>query len=102
MAAGAVGASAGQVIATWPWLVKRWEGAASENETVVFTHGESSSPDIVIPMVHQANPTGSEVSLVSRTTSATTFTVDCEADSKVISVIAIWFAQGSGGLENVS
>lgn len=101
MAASAVAAAAAEVVTSVPWLVKRWEGVTTEADTVVFTHGETSSPDLIfLELDSTAVPTADAYLTVSnRKTSATTFTIDCEDDGNdTFTCVAIWFSQASGGI----
>ena len=97
--ASAVAASDGKLLCAVPFKVRRWEGVTTESDTVVVTHGESESPDIVLAYLDTTIASDSALAVVSRETSATTFTIDCEDDGNdTFSIVAMWFPQGSGGI----
>ena len=95
----AVAAADGTVIASVPFLIKRWEAVATAAASQVITHGESTSPDMAWCIQDKAAFAASSGLSCERDTSATTMTVDCEDDGNdTFAVYAIWFQQASGGI----
>ena len=85
------------VVCSTPLLIKRFKLTGGATGAAI-THGETSSPAAIFSNVLTQTPTVTTVA-VARTTSATTFTVDCLGDAADdIEVYAVWPQQSSGGL----
>lgn len=87
------------VLSAVPFLVRRVQITGGDTGAAL-AHGETRSPDVVIPIVAEAaSPVPGTISVV-RNTSATTMTVDMEGDAAgtTIDLLCIWFSQASGGI----
>lgn len=89
------------VLTNVPWLVRRISitGGATG---AALTHGESYSPDFVIPVVTATGGTQTEVK-VARATSATTLTVQTILDvTDAIDLYCFWLPQATGGQSTIT
>lgn len=93
-----VALSSNTVITDKPFLIRRL-ACTGGSTSAALTHGESRSPDLVIPVsTDVASPAHTGISVV-RNTSATTLTAVTVVDSAdTFDLYCIWYSQASGGL----
>ena len=99
MAAVSTTAMVKKVHACTPWLIVEYSLIESGTDGGSVLHTEGRAPDFYKVVLSEANPGASEISITA--VSSTAFTVDCQADSKTFSIIAVWFTHASNGLNNV-
>ena len=85
-------------VANWPFGVMRViDVLVAGNTATEVTHaGPAKAPDLWWVVNTTTNPTASEMSAYSPT--STTITIDCEATSGTYQVILIWFGDKYGGI----
>lgn len=82
-----------------PFLIRKGTFTAGNTATAFSHGGPAVAPDIAFTQNSSVDPTASESSITSLTT--TQFTLDCEAGSGTITVYLMWLAQGAGGLTSL-
>jgi hypothetical protein len=88
--------TSGETICWEPFLVRKLTIETGTTAAALAHGGPAAKPDMYFGALEEANPTASEFSLQSPTT--TTLTVEGEADSKTLIVYCIWFESAAGGI----
>jgi hypothetical protein len=79
-----------------PWIVRELRFTAGADATAFNHGGPATKPDMIVCRGATTNPTASEVSVYSEST--TQITLDCEAASGTVVVYCIWFDGAAGGI----
>lgn len=88
--------TSGETLAAGPFLIRKLVVETGTTATALTHGGPATAPDMYWGVLEEANPTASEFSLQSPT--STQITVEGEADAKTLIVYCLWFDAAAGGI----